>query len=140
MHTSACSTIVVLCAMCILEACGFGNTTVPGRPVKCAPSFAGGTPVAGGEETSARSEDHSGANTHSLNPFKFLTPAVKSGEGGTTTTPRQTIPKIVARPAGKSAFGLASDFCTFALQQQMVGAIYLKSAEILHCSVTLSLC
>lgn len=97
------------------------DATVPRRPVKCAPSFACGTPAAGGEETSASTEDHSGANTHSLNPFKFLTPAFKSGEGGTTTAPRQSIPKIVARPAGKSAFGLASDFCTFALQQQMAG-------------------
>ena len=100
------------------------NATVPGRPVKCAPSFVGGTPVAGGEETSARSEDHSGANTHTLSSFKFLTPpSVKSGEGGTTTAPR-----------------LVSNFCTFAPQQHMVGAIYLKSAEILHGSVSLALC
>merc|ERR1719341_2075454 len=33
------------------------DATVPHRPVKCAPSFAGGSPAAGGEETSARSEE-----------------------------------------------------------------------------------
>ena len=111
------------------------DATVPHRPVKCAPSFAGGSPAAGGEETSARSEDHSGAgaNTH---PGELSV----RGEGGATTAPRQSLLKFVARPAGNSAFGLASDFCTFASRQQMVCAIYLRSAERLHCFVSLALC
>ena len=111
------------------------DATVPHRPVKCAPSFAGGSPAAGGEETSARSEDHSGAgaNTH---PGELSV----RGEAGATTVPRQSLLKFVARPAGNSAFGLASDFCTFASRQQMVCAIYLRSAERLHCFVSLALC
>ena len=109
---------------------GLGSdATLPHRLFKCAPS----------KETSARSEDHSGAagsNAHPPSSFKFLAPAaVKSGElsarGKATAAPsRQNIFKFVARPSGNSALGLASDFSTFALQQQQaVGEIYLLYAD-----------
>ena len=105
------------------------DTTLPHRLFKCAPS----------KETSARSEDHSGAagaNAHPPSSSKFLAPAaVQSGElsarGEVTTAPsHQSIFKFVARPSGNSALGLASDFSAFALQQQQaVGEVYLLYAD-----------
>ena len=119
---------------------GLGSdATLPHRLFKCAASFAGSTPAFRSKETSARSEDYSGAagaNAHPPSSSKFLAPAaVQSGElsarGEVTTAPsHQSIFKFVARPSGNSALGLASDFSAFALQQQQaVGEVYLLYAD-----------
>ena len=126
-----------------------GDKTVPPRTLsKCVSSSACGTPSVRGGESSARGEDHSeaGASTHHPSHFKFVaSPAVKSGEmsagaeAGMTTTPHRSPLKFVVRPAGSSALGLSTDFCTFATRQQMVCAIYLKPLDV-QMKLTLLLC